>query len=229
MKPTFVKSLPKVITTRGKSILLELNENQRNAVLRALTANEYLLLKGLPGTGKTQTLSALIRLFVLMKKSVLITSHTHSAVDNLLLRLRKCDDQIEFMRLGSTKRIHPDLRDRSEEFFTSNCTTPDELTSIYNRFVSKTACPVEHSYLKLEILILLFLPKNAIFKSVVGVTCLGSGHPLLTQRTFDICLVDESTQVFQSTILRPLFSAKKIVLVGDPDQLPPIIRSTMAK
>lgn len=136
VKPTFVKSLPKVITTDGKSILMALNGNQRDAVLRALTANEYLLLKGLPGTGKTQTLSALIRLLVLMKKSILITSHTHSAVDNLLLRLRKCDDQIEFMRLGSTKRIHPDLRDRSEEFYTSNCTTPDELTRTYNRFVS---------------------------------------------------------------------------------------------
>lgn len=136
IKPTFVKSLPKTITTHGKPILMTLNGNQRDAVLRALTANEYLLLKGLPGTGKTQTLSALIRLLVLMKKSILITSHTHSAVDNLLLRLRKCDEQIEFMRLGSTKRIHPDLRDRSEEFYTSNCTTPDELTSIYNRFVS---------------------------------------------------------------------------------------------
>lgn len=136
MQPTFIKSLPKIITTHGKSILLALNENQRGAVLRALTANEYLLLKGLPGTGKTQTLSALIRLLVLMKKSILITSHTHPAVDNLLLRLRKCDEQIEFLRLGSTKRIHSDLRDRSEECFISNCTTPDQLTSIYNRFVS---------------------------------------------------------------------------------------------
>lgn len=136
VKPTFVKTLPKVITSEGKTILMTLNANQRTAVLRALTANEYLLLKGLPGTGKTQTLSALIRLFVLMNKSVLITSHTHSAVDNLLLRLRKCDDQIEFMRLGSTKRIHPDLRDRSEETYTVNCTTPDQLTQVYNQFVS---------------------------------------------------------------------------------------------
>lgn len=113
-----------------------LNANQRTAVLKALTANEYLLLKGLPGTGKTQTLSALIRLLVLMEKSVLITSHTHSAVDNLLLRLRKCDDQIRFIRLGASKRIHPELRDHSEDFYTLNCKTPDELTSIYNQFVS---------------------------------------------------------------------------------------------
>lgn len=62
-----------------------------------------------------------------------------------------------------------------------------------------------------------------------GVTCFGSGHPLLTQKVFDICLVDESSQVFQATILRPLFSAKKIILVGDPDQLPPIVRSPIAR
>lgn len=128
--------MPKVITTAGKSILMTLNANQRTAVLKALTANEYLLLKGLPGTGKTQTLAALIRLLVLMEKSVLITSHTHSAVDNVLMRLRKCDDQIKFMRLGSVKRIHSDLTDFSEEFYTSNCKSPDELADIYKQFVS---------------------------------------------------------------------------------------------
>lgn len=134
--PTFTKTLPKVITTTGKSILMTLNANQRSAVLKSLTANEYLLLKGLPGTGKTQTLAALIRLLVLMEKSILITSHTHSAVDNVLMRLRKCDNQIKFMRLGSAKRIHADLRDCSEEFYTSNCKMPDELAEIYNQFVS---------------------------------------------------------------------------------------------
>lgn len=49
------------------------------------------------------------------------------------------------------------------------------------------------------------------------------------QKTFDVCLVDESTQVIQSTVLRPLFSAKKFILVGDPDQLPPIVRSVEAR
>lgn len=117
---------------------MTLNGNQRMSVLKALTANEYLLLKGLPGTGKTQTLVALIRLLVLMEKSVLITSHTNSAVDNLLMRLQLSDDQIKFMRLGSMKRIRHELREYSEEFYTSNCKTPDELTNIYNQFVSKT-------------------------------------------------------------------------------------------
>lgn len=60
-------------------------------------------------------------------------------------------------------------------------------------------------------------------------TCLGSAHPLLVHRTFDVCIVDESTQVFQSTIIRPLISANKFILVGDPEQLPPIVKSKEAK
>lgn len=136
-KPTFEKTLPKVITNQvGKSILLGLNVNQRTAILKALTANEYFLLKGLPGTGKTQTLAALIRLLVLMKKTVLITSHTHSAVDNLLMRLMNSDKTIKFMRLGSTNRIRSELREHSEEFYTQNCQSPDQLAAIYQDFVS---------------------------------------------------------------------------------------------
>lgn len=71
-----------------------------------------------------------------MEKSVLITSHTHSAVDNVLVRLRKCDADIKFMRLGASKRIRAELRDCSEEAYTSTCKTPDELTNIYSQFVS---------------------------------------------------------------------------------------------
>lgn len=46
---------------------------------------------------------------------------------------------------------------------------------------------------------------------------------------FDVCIVDESTQVLQPTVLRPLYSAKKFILVGDPDQLPPIIKNKLAR
>lgn len=52
---------------------------------------------------------------------------------------------------------------------------------------------------------------------------------MLAQRVFDVCLVDESTQILQTTVMRPLFSAKKFVLVGDPDQLAPIVKSPEAR
>lgn len=68
-----------------------------------------------------------------------------------------------------------------------------------------------------------------ILQNIIGVTCYGAHHALLGRRTFDVCIVDESTQVLQPTVLRPLYSAKKFILVGDPDQLPPIIKNKLAR
>lgn len=47
--PTFSRTLPKIIATEGKRLLKKLNIIQQEAVLKALTVNDYLLLKGLPG------------------------------------------------------------------------------------------------------------------------------------------------------------------------------------
>lgn len=65
-------------------------------------------------------------------------------------------------------------------------------------------------------------------QKVTAVTCLGSGHPLLSKRLFDVCIVDESTQVLQPSVIRVLLSSKKFVLVGDPKQLSPVVRSCEA-
>lgn len=193
---TFAKSLPRSTVSAGIEIMCDLNEDQQRAVLRAVAANEYVLVKGMPGTGKTQTLVVLIELLLKLGLTVLITAHTHSAVDNVLLKL--LDRNIDFLRLGATKHVHPLLTCKAEEYATRCCDTPESLETLYND------------------------------KRVVGVTCYGSYHPLLRRRSFDVCVVDESTQVTQPTVLRPLYSARRFVLVGDPDQLPPVIKSRTA-
>lgn len=132
--PTFINSLPSVVAKQGEHILLKLNPVQRKAVLHALISQDYMLLKGLPGTGKTQTLVALIQLLILMKQRILITSHTHSAIDNILIRLH--DRKIKFLRLGSTSRIHPSLKEFSEHQLTLNCKTPEDLAAVYSEHVS---------------------------------------------------------------------------------------------
>lgn len=43
----------------------------------------------MPGTGKTTTISCLVRVLVACGKSVLLTSYTHTAVDNILLKLKE--------------------------------------------------------------------------------------------------------------------------------------------
>lgn len=84
------------------------------------------------GTGKTQTLVALIQLLIMMKKSVLITSHTNSAVDNILLRLM--ERGIKFMRLGSAVRIHASLRDFRESTLIAACKSVEDLEKVYSQY-----------------------------------------------------------------------------------------------
>lgn len=50
-QPTFRNTLPKLIGKIGRSILKKLNVCQQRAVLRALAAKDYFLIKGMPGTG----------------------------------------------------------------------------------------------------------------------------------------------------------------------------------
>ena len=49
--------------------------------------NDYLLIKGYPGTGKTTTIASIIASLINMDKKILFTSFTNSAVDNLLIKI----------------------------------------------------------------------------------------------------------------------------------------------
>ncbi|KAJ1442581.1 hypothetical protein B484DRAFT_390041 [Ochromonadaceae sp. CCMP2298] len=64
-----------------------LNDGQAAAVRRIVLAEDYALLLGLPGTGKTSTLSLAVRVLVARGQKVLLTSYTNSAVDHLLEKL----------------------------------------------------------------------------------------------------------------------------------------------
>lgn len=85
-----------------------LNPGQMAAMTRVLSANDYALILGMPGTGKTTVIAALIRTFVAMNKTVLLTSYTHSAVDTILLKLK--DDDYSILRLGNVDKVNLCLR-----------------------------------------------------------------------------------------------------------------------
>lgn len=53
-KPTFLSKLPRLVATKASVILQRLNRVQQHAVLKAVSANDYILITGMPGTG-TQT------------------------------------------------------------------------------------------------------------------------------------------------------------------------------
>lgn len=92
-----------------QSSQMAMNSDQKAAVAKVMSAKDYALVLGMPGTGKTTTIAHIIRTLVAKGKSVLLTSYTHTAVDNILLKIR--DDKIGILRLGASAKIHPEVRE----------------------------------------------------------------------------------------------------------------------
>ncbi|KAF9485626.1 P-loop containing nucleoside triphosphate hydrolase protein [Pholiota conissans] len=60
---------------------------------------------------------------------------------------------------------------------------------------------------------------------VVLATCHSSGGRQLFNQEFDVVIIDEATQALEAVCWIPIFKAKKLILAGDPMQLPPTILS----
>ncbi|CAA0842768.1 DNA replication helicase- putative [Striga hermonthica] len=97
-----------------------LNEDQRRAILKILTAKDYALVLGMPGTGKTSTMVHAVKALLTRGSSILLTSYTNSAVDNLLIKLKA--QGIDFIRLGRYETVHEEIRENSLSVMNMNST-----------------------------------------------------------------------------------------------------------
>ncbi|KAG2159412.1 AAA domain-containing protein [Suillus bovinus] len=60
---------------------------------------------------------------------------------------------------------------------------------------------------------------------VVLATCHSAGSRQLHDHKFDVVIIDEATQALEAVCWIPIFKARKLILAGDPMQLPPTILS----
>ncbi|KAF4556935.1 DNA replication factor Dna2-like protein [Elsinoe fawcettii] len=135
--PVF-KPSPTAYTLSGPASQMQINSDQRAAIDKIMSAQDYALVLGMPGTGKTTTIAHIIRALVARGKSVLLTSYTHTAVDNILLKLR--DDSISVLRLGVQAKIHPEVQ-QSAKLACMPPQTISELDEMYmNPSVVATTC-----------------------------------------------------------------------------------------
>jgi superfamily I DNA and/or RNA helicase len=81
-----------------------LNEWQKLAVQRSLTADYYSLIHGPPGTGKTKTVCEVIQQLCHRKQKVLVTGASNIAVDNIIERLEKLKSPFKIIRIGNPTR-----------------------------------------------------------------------------------------------------------------------------
>jgi hypothetical protein len=178
-----------------------MNPGQQQAVMKALSAQDYVLLLGMPGSGKTSTIAFIVRLFIARGARVLITSYTHSAVDNILEKLKFAGVPCALIgRLGSRSSIRETVQEYC--FDTESCHSDvHSFQTIIQRF------------------------------QVLACTVLSASRSILleTLPRFDWSVMDECGQISQPAALGALIRTQKFLLVGDEYQLPPIILSLEAQ
>lgn len=81
-----------------------LNSSQREAIKRTMQAEDYSLLLGMPGTGKTDTIATLAKSAAESGHTVLLTGYTHASVDNVLERLLDLGET-RILRLGNASQV----------------------------------------------------------------------------------------------------------------------------
>jgi DNA replication ATP-dependent helicase Dna2 len=85
------------------------NDAQNRAVARAADAEDFALIHGPPGTGKTYTIARLVRALVESGERVLLSAYTNRAVDNALEALEE-QGFTDFVRMGTESGVREDMR-----------------------------------------------------------------------------------------------------------------------
>ena len=86
------------------------NPDQDRAVRSALAAEDFALIHGPPGTGKTYTIARLVRALRSRGERVLLAAFTNRAVDNALEAIREQGLE-DVVRMGTTSGVRDDMLD----------------------------------------------------------------------------------------------------------------------
>ncbi|KAI8054320.1 P-loop containing nucleoside triphosphate hydrolase protein [Syncephalis plumigaleata] len=183
-----------------------LNDSQRAAVELAVSADNLALVHGPPGTGKTYTLTEIIRQFIKRGKRVLVCGPSNISVDNLAERLTP--HSIPMLRLGHPARALPSIVEHTLDAKHKQ----SERRAIYGELRQ-----LRREYRRRETKLVEELVSNA---RVVLSTLSGADSRRLQGQNFDVVIIDEAAQALEAECWIAMHRANRVILAGDHQQLP---------
>lgn len=214
-----------------------LDEFQTECIRNAMATPHFAVIQGPPGSGKTTVITSVIKRAVARGDRVLVVSPTHVAVDNVVEKLVKritdhpSEDRLEPhtmpVRYAARKGK---LSERALEYWVGSKRQVRGAT-ISRRVQQRLTevVPIARSlYSKEDPNAIGNAPLSAGMAAVENVIC-GTPIGVLSYAPvkgappgeFDLLIVDEVSKMTLPEFLAIAVKAKRWVLVGDPEQLPP--------
>ncbi len=222
----------------------ELNHSQQVAVAAIQANPDVTIIHGPPGTGKTTTLVAAIKQLTKTERSILVCAPSNTAADLLTERLAEAG--LEVVRIGNVSRIdeqvlshtldsilarHPESKNiKKVKIEAAECRRQSRRYKRSFNFEDRR----EREHLKTQARELESWAKllenrvtDEIFTNAQAIICtlVGAAHPSLEPYKFRTCVIDEAAQALEPATWIPITKCSRVVLAGDPFQLPPTVKS----
>ena len=171
------------------------NESQKDAVMMSIKRPGIAYIQGIPGSGKTQLLSVVAKIYTKNVKDVVVMALTHQAVNNALNKIASLDSSIPIYKIGKPfKNIGLSNKVIQAESFNEYLDAIRRLDSSKGRVVGMTF----HAAL----------------------TNLGRRNTFFTPQ---VILFDEAGQMpLTHAAAIGTFNCGSIIFIGDDIQMPPI-------
>ena len=213
------------------------DEYQRECIQLSRKAPHFAVIQGPPGAGKTTVITEIVRLAVEADERVLIVSPTHVAVDNVVKKLVPADgdcgsDPLAPMSLPiryASRETSVSLPEAKPYWVSSKRENRSSTVARRVQHCLENAIPEARG---------LFADETPTDSTTGGITAavmqceqVVCGTPIgilscssvkdAAPGTFDVLIVDEVSKMTLPEFLAIAVKAKRWVLVGDPEQLPP--------
>jgi ATP-dependent RNA/DNA helicase IGHMBP2 len=232
----------------GRSESLEhLNDSQRAAVRAILATRDVTAIHGPPGTGKTTTLVAAIVQLIEKESTVLVAAPSNTAADLLTERLAGAGTNV--VRIGNVSRVDEAVLAHTLDVRLSQHPESRNIKKVkiqaaeYRRQARQHKRSfgyeerrerehLKHQARELEAWANTLEERlvEEILTGAQAITCtlVGAAHPVLERYRFRTCVMDEAAQALEPAAWIPIAKCSRVVLAGDPFQLPPTVKNLEA-
>ena len=212
-----------------------LDEFQRACVAHAMESPHFAVIQGPPGSGKTTVIASILRRAVARGERVLVVSSTHVAVDNVVEKITPGPDEASAplvvqslpVRFAARQRK---LSPRALDYWVGakKQRRGATIATRVQRCLSESVSIASALYAIEDAKSVGVAPLSTAVAACDDVLC---GTPigvlsyesvkLAAPGAFDLLVVDEVSKLTLAEFLAVAVKARRWVLVGDPEQLPP--------